>query len=65
MADSPQFSISLPAQAVEIIEKGLMPSGLWGTKRGTICRALILDMLKRRDVREIAREHMGKATVDN
>jgi hypothetical protein len=60
MAESPQFSITLPAEAVEIIEKGLIPSGLWGTKRGTVCSALILDMLKRPEVREIAREHMSK-----
>lgn len=58
VAESPQFSISLPAGALEIIEKGLIPSGLWGNKRSTICRGLILDMLKRKDVREIAREHM-------
>jgi hypothetical protein len=46
MADSEQFSISLPTEAIEMIEKGLIPFGLFGKKRATICSALILDMLK-------------------
>jgi hypothetical protein len=44
--ESPQFSISLPAEALEIIHKRLIPYGLYGKKRATICRALILDKLK-------------------
>ena len=44
--ESPQFSITLPIEAVEMIEKGLIPFGLYGRKRATVCRALILDMLK-------------------
>ncbi len=44
--ESSQFSISLPVEAIEMIEKGLKPFGLYGKKRATICRALILDMLK-------------------
>ena len=44
--ESPQFSISLPMEAIEMIEEGLKHYGLYGKKRATICRALILDMLK-------------------
>ncbi|WP_315836472.1 hypothetical protein [Bradyrhizobium prioriisuperbiae] len=44
--ESPQFSISLPNEAIEIIEKQLIPYGLYGKKRATICRNLILDRLK-------------------
>jgi hypothetical protein len=44
--ESPQFSISLPTEAIEIIEKQLIPYGLFGKKRATICRNLILDKLK-------------------
>jgi len=44
--ESPQFSISLPLEAIEIIEKRLVPYGLYGKKRATICRNLILDKLK-------------------
>jgi hypothetical protein len=44
--ESPQFSISLPLEAIEMIEEGLKYYGLYGKKRATICRALILDMLK-------------------
>jgi hypothetical protein len=35
--ESPQFSISLPLEAIEIIEKRLKPYGLYGKKRATIC----------------------------
>ena len=59
MADSSQqISISLPSEAIEMIEKGLIPFGLYGKKRATICKNLILDMLKRPEVRDIVREHM-------
>lgn len=44
--ESPQFSISLPLEAIELIEKRLVPYGLYGKKRATICRNLILDRLK-------------------
>jgi hypothetical protein len=58
MADgSQQISISLPSEAIEMIEKGLIPFGLYGKKRATICQNLILDMLKRPEVRDIVREH--------
>jgi hypothetical protein len=60
-ADSPQFSISLPPEAIEMIEAGLIPFGLYGKKRATICRALILDMLKTPAVQEQIRIGRSKA----
>lgn len=59
--ESPQFSISLPVEAIEMIEEGLIPFGLFGKKRATICRALILDMLKQPAVQEHVREGRAKA----
>jgi len=44
--ESTQFSISLPSEAVEIIEKNLKPYGLYGKKKATICRNLILERLR-------------------
>lgn len=49
--ESNQFSISLPMEAIEEIEQGLIWFGLYGKKRATICRSLILDALKRPEVR--------------
>jgi hypothetical protein len=43
-----------------MIEEGLIPFGLYGKKRATICRALILDALKTRAVREQVREGRDK-----
>lgn len=54
------FSITLPNEAIEMIEKGLVPFGLYGKQRAVIAANLILDMLKRREIREIVRDHMGK-----
>jgi len=56
----PQFSISLPIEAVRMIEEGLIPFGLYGKRRATICRALILDMLKQSSVQEHVREGRTK-----
>jgi hypothetical protein len=56
--ETEQFSITLPVEAIEMIEKGLAPFGLYGKKRGTIAAALILDMLKQPNIRDIVREHM-------
>ena len=58
--ESPQFSISLPVEAVEMIEEGLIPFGLYGKKRATICRSLILDALKAPAIREQIREGREK-----
>ncbi|MBV8751625.1 MAG: hypothetical protein JO328_02055 [Hyphomicrobiales bacterium] len=43
-----------------MIENGLIPFGLYGKKRATICRALILDMLKQTAVQEHIREGRTK-----
>lgn len=58
--DSDQFSITLPIDAIEMIEDGLIPFGLYGKKRATICSALILDMLKQPSVQEHIREGRAK-----
>ena len=50
MADTEQFSITLPTEAIEMIDNGLVPFGLYGKKRATVCSTLILDMLKSREV---------------
>ena len=63
MADTKEFTITLPNEAIEMIEKWLIPFGIYGKKRGTVCAALILDSLKRPDVREIVREYMAKSTT--
>jgi len=44
--NSRPFTITLPTEAIEMIEGGLIPFGLYGKKRATLCGALILDMLK-------------------
>lgn len=59
--ESPQFSISLPTDAIDMIENGLKHFGLYGKKRATICRALILDALKRPDVQAQVKEGRRKA----
>ncbi len=58
--DSDQFSITLPMDAIEMIEEGLIPFGLYGKKRATICSTLILDMLKQAAVQEHIREGRAK-----
>lgn len=54
-----QFSITLPDEAIEMIERGLIPFGLYGKKRSVVAAALILDMLKRPEVQHIIRANMG------
>ena len=44
-----------------MIEKGLVPFGIYGKKRGTVAAALILDMLKRPEVQVIIRQYMRAA----
>lgn len=58
--DSKQFSITLPIDAIEMIESGLIPFGLYGKNRAAICSALILDMLKTPAVRDNIREGKEK-----
>ena len=45
-----------------MIEDGLIPFGLYGKKRATVCRSLILDALKTQAVREQVREGREKRT---
>ena len=61
-ADTKQFSITLPLAAVEMIENGLIPFGLYGKRLATVSAALILDMLKTSAVREQIREGREKAS---
>jgi hypothetical protein len=57
-----QITIRLPPEAVEEIENGLIPFGHYGKRRATICAALILDMLKKPEVRGHIREGRDKAS---
>lgn len=57
---SKQFSISLPLEAIEEIEQGLIPFGHYGKRLATVCRMLILDMLKRPEIRGHIREGREK-----
>lgn len=60
---SKEFTISLPLEAIEEIENALIPFAHYGKRRATICRTLILDMLKTPAVREHIREGRGKKTT--
>jgi hypothetical protein len=44
--ESPQITITLPQEAIDIIEKLKKPYGLYGRKRATVCRELILERLR-------------------
>jgi hypothetical protein len=61
-SDTKQLSITLPLDAVEMIENGLIPFGLYGKKLATVSAALILDMLKTPAVREQIREGRDKVS---
>jgi hypothetical protein len=61
-SETDQFSITLPLDAIEMIEKGLIPFGLYGKKRATVCANLILDMLKQQAVQEHIRTGRSKAS---
>lgn len=63
MPKSESISVTLPAEAIEMIENGLVPFGLYGTKRATVCSNLILDALKRSEVREQVREGQERSTA--
>jgi len=58
---SKEFTISLPLEAIEEIENGLIPFAHYGKKRATICKTLILDMLKSTAVRGHIQEGRAKA----
>jgi len=59
-SETKQFSITLPIDAVEMIEKGLIPFGLYGKKVATVAANLILDALKTPAVRGHIREGREK-----
>jgi hypothetical protein len=59
--ETEQFSITLPIEAIEMIENGLIPRGIYGKKRASVAAQLILDMLKTRDVQEQVREGREQA----
>ena len=54
--ETKQLSITLPIDAIEMIEKGLIPFGLYGKKVATVAANLILDALKNPAVRGHIRE---------
>ena len=58
------FTITLPDEAIEEIEQGLIPFGLYGKKRAPVCSALILDMLKLPAVRGHIQEGRAKNRSD-
>jgi hypothetical protein len=60
--DTKPFTISLPAEAIEDIEKGLIPFGLYGKKRATVAAALIVEALRRPDVQ--ANVEKGRARAE-
>ena len=62
-SESPQFSISLPVEAIEMIEEGLIPYALYGKKKATICRELILVMLRSPEVKANIAEGRAKASA--
>jgi hypothetical protein len=44
--NSKPFSISLPIETIDYIEKILIPYGHYGKKRATICQNLILERVR-------------------
>jgi hypothetical protein len=63
MAGTKSFSITLPKEAIEMIEEGLIPFGLYGKHLATISATLILDALKRASVQENIKEGRAKAAA--
>jgi hypothetical protein len=59
--ESDQFSITLPVDAIEEIENGLIHFGHYGKKRATVAAQLILDMLKKPEIRGQILEGRDKA----
>ena len=46
MADKTGFTVRLPKQAIEMIVEDLIPTGLYGTNRAEVARALIISRLE-------------------
>jgi hypothetical protein len=61
--DTKQLSITLPLDAVEMIDNGLIPFGLYGKKLATVCASLILDMLKTQAVQDQIRTGRSKGSA--
>jgi hypothetical protein len=61
--ETKQFSITLPIDAVEMIENGLIPFGLYGKKLARVAANLILDALKTPAVRGNVREGREKGSL--
>lgn len=61
--ESKEFSITLPLEAIEMIEKGLIPWALHGKRRATICRALILRALNEPAVQANVEAGRAKAAM--
>jgi hypothetical protein len=60
--ETKQFSITLPVDAIEMIENGLIPFGIYGKKLATVAATLILDALKTPAVRANIREGREKSS---
>lgn len=60
-AETESFSITLPRRVIEMIDEGIVPSGLFGSSRASACSNLILDRLKQSDAREIVKENWKKS----
>jgi hypothetical protein len=61
--DTKQLSITLPLDAVEMIDNGLILFGLYGKRTATICASLILDMLKTQAVQDQIRTGRSKGSA--
>jgi hypothetical protein len=64
--DNPEtipFTISLPVEAIEEIEQGLIPFGLYGKKRATVAAGLIVEALRRPDVQANIEKGRAKAAA--
>jgi hypothetical protein len=61
--ESKEFSITLPLEAIEMIENGLIPWALYGKRRATICRALILRALNEPAVQANVEAGRAKASA--
>lgn len=55
------FTICLPVEAIEEIEEGLIPFGLYGKKRATVAAQLIVEALRRPDVQKNIETGRAKA----
>jgi hypothetical protein len=59
MAETTPFTIVLPNQVIEMIEKDLIPTGLYGNNRAEAARALIVTRLEQLMAEGIVRIRRG------